>query len=229
MADETPEVPTLVTGSRIIDYTAYVGELYNDFPHLKPLYDFLNLEVPTACIRDNITIFDVSATGEMNKRQFYTVGSAENGHALVSHLERNPSDGGTRIISVSQLTPTSAKILGSRYDLRADFLNGHLPGVSIRTCVPSQTTFHIDFREAYHLDDPIRTIFNEAKFSEDQRHEFLFFAMVHQSRDFLFIKPDFELLTMKEDAASFLVKQRISIHITQEESMTIGKLNPPQF
>lgn len=227
MEDEISESSDLENRQISIDYGDYVNHLCKEFPHLKPLKAFLNLKEPTGCVPDCITVMDASRDGNFQKEQFSTVGQTDQGQQLTEKLKNHPLDLETRVICVSQLTPVSAKILGQRYNLSADFLNGHLPVTNTLARVPSESSCHINFLETYRLDHPFENIFSGEKFDKkfdknNVKWHFLFFAMVHQSLDYLYVKPDYKLLTLKEDMAFFYVKQRISMHTTQERATRIG-------
>lgn len=224
MENEISQSSPPVNQNMLIDYGQYVNHLYLDFPHLAPLVEFLNLEEPAGCVPDCIKVMDTSKDGKFEKEQFSTTGQTGQSQQLTDKLNHNSPDLETRVVCVSQLTPTSAKILGTRYNLSAEFLNSHLPGAKALAPIPSRSSYHINFIETYHLDRPFNNIFHGQKFSEDDiKHEFLLFAMVHQAQSYLVINPDIELITLNEDLAFFYVKQRMSIHISREGATSIGR------
>ncbi|KAK0633939.1 hypothetical protein B0T14DRAFT_551045 [Immersiella caudata] len=145
------------------EYGDYVKEMATRSPHLRPLRAFMDREAPYRCAPDKITVFDVLTDGSLHEAGFHTVGSEINGSAaLAAKLKRMPKDLASRVVSVCHLTPATAKILGSRYDLSADFFNAQLPSheakASMLLASGSASSFHISFMETYFLDGAPETL-----------------------------------------------------------------------
>jgi len=147
------------------EYAEYVMALAADFPLLAPLHNFVARAVmprPFYWKPDLVTIRDLSKSGTLDKAEFRNVLPTSSQYAeLATKLENVPDDLSTRIITVSPLTPTTAKLLGSRYDLSADFLSAHLPRHEIEPgayiCSALSSTLHINFMEAFCVDNVLST------------------------------------------------------------------------
>lgn len=143
------------------EYLDYVGALAADIPRLRPLRDFLRQAAPVDVQPDNINVFDVSTSGVLQREQFHTTNDSEGKNdieALMQKLGSTSPDLGLRVISVSHLTPSAVGILGSQFDLSADFFSAHLPNagahLSTELGAGSLSAFHIDLYEIYHLENP---------------------------------------------------------------------------
>lgn len=244
------------------EYSGYVEALATDFPHLKPLRNFMQ-EMPSDRYQaDKIAVFDVSTSGVVNKSEFRTIevtrgigpspplraplnldGPSEarisderasdetpsGSAALADKLNTTPEGLNARVITVSHLTPTTAKILGSRFDLSADFLNAHLPSpneadLSASLTAGSSSTFHIGALETYCVDYPMA-----APLFEDRRdsgfHDKQQFAIWHASlracyMPFWFV-PERSQKDVSRDIWWFLLQQKVSIHIASEANREI--------
>jgi hypothetical protein len=141
------------------EYGDYVKAMAAEFPRLNPLHDFMNRTAPENCQPDNITVFDLSTTGELDTSEFCTVNNeVEGGSALMEKLKSTTQGLADRIVVVSHLTPITARVLGLRYDLSADLLNAHLPSAyakdsqSLARSTGSPLSFHLDAFDAYCID-----------------------------------------------------------------------------
>ncbi|KAK4451271.1 hypothetical protein QBC34DRAFT_378595 [Podospora aff. communis PSN243] len=115
------------------EYGDYVKAMAAAFPRLRPLRDFIDCPAPSICQTDRITVFDVSGDGDLSTSEFHTVNNeAEGSNALNQKLNSTPQDLADRIVVVSHLTPVTARLLGLRYDLSADFLNDTISTKPIR-------------------------------------------------------------------------------------------------
>lgn len=217
-------------------YPEYVRALAARFPHLAPLRTFVSRRRPWRCQPDRITVFDVDIGGTLSKAQFQTiplplVEATHRGlEALAAKLENVPDTVSTRIITVSHLSPHAAALLGSRYDLSADFLNAHLPGHEVEPvtylATDSSLALHIDFVEAYWVDNVLSTSLfpNHVQRSPGFHMTSSPFCDVFHSYHHWYYHPKWTVPELSDadrrrQTLWFLMQQRVSIYIKREPAI----------
>ncbi|KAK5651883.1 hypothetical protein OQA88_11542 [Cercophora sp. LCS_1] len=216
------------------EYIQYVKALAADFPHLKPLQWFTEKATPKNVQADSIHVFDVSTSGELTREHFGTVSGvdASTGSKLLSKLAAHPPDLDVRVVSVSHLTPTAASILGSYYNLSADFLNAHLPQHPSRLLTTdSHSSLHIDLIETFHVDDsrvvPVPAQKLRAQYGPNAAwRNTVIWAAIRNAVDRCFIQPwcvpaDLFGSGPVLGIPWFMMHQRVSIHVSREGTADI--------
>ncbi|KAK3683435.1 hypothetical protein B0T22DRAFT_538530 [Podospora appendiculata] len=164
------------------DYAAYVDERYaKSFPHLLPLFSFLHKDEPERAVPDTITIFDLSMDGTTTREEFRTVGPTSNTQALAHRLQRDSSGRlAARVVNAAWR---------ARFDLGADFLNGHLPDGNI----------------SVHLTKGVWPHWHMTKSSIREHLE----EMIQETQDRSFVRRTFSLLEVEQTVAYFFSGQRM--------------------